>query len=378
MEKSNYLVKTFHGLEGILAAELKALGALNIVEKTRSVSFEGDQELLYNANYKLRTALSILKPIHSFKARNNKQLYDGVREVNWGKWLTQYDTLSVSSVISSDFFNHSKFVALKTKDAIVDQFRDKTGRRPNVDVDDPDIQVNIHISQNQCTLSIDSSGDVLYRRGYRLLKVEAPLNEVLAAGLILLSGWDKSRPLYDPMCGSGTIPLEAAMIACNVPAGILRKKYAFQKWPDYNHKLWLQIIREKDYTINNDLKIYGSDILGRAIDMCSRNAFRLPIRNLVKFSHKDFLDIKPTDENGMMITNPPYDVRLTDEDIHGFYKKLGDKLKKDFQNFDAWIFSGNPEALNDIHLNPSRKITLFNGGIKSSFRKYEMYEGSKA
>lgn len=373
------LAKTLYGLEDIIAKELSEIGAQNIQKVNRGVHFEGDNSLMYKANLHLRTALRILKPITTFNAKNDTVLYNEIKKVDWSDYLDLNDTLAVDSVVHSHFFKHSKYVALRTKDAIVDQFRERTRRRPFVDVKNPDLLVNIHIADTQVTVSLDSSGDSLNRRGYRLDASQAPLNEVLAAGMILLSDWDKKSFFIDPMCGSGTILIEAAMMAYNIPPSFLKPKFGFESWNDFEKKTWFEIKQEAKNNIIRDkqTEILGNDKSSGAFQTALRNINRAGLGGKIKLLSKDFFKMKIKEEEGLVIINPPYGKRIEPEDLMGMYQKIGDKLKQDFTGFEAWILSSNDEAVKQIGLRPSKKIVLFNGGLQCKYLKYELYEGSK-
>ncbi|MBB3698001.1 MULTISPECIES: THUMP domain-containing class I SAM-dependent RNA methyltransferase [Flammeovirga] len=368
--------KTFFGLEEVLKQELINIGASKVKAGRRAVTFEGDLEIMYKANLHCRTALKILMPIKEFNARNENDLYEKVKKVNWAKYIDKDGTFAVDSTVWSDSFRHSKYVALKTKDAIADHFMEVFRRRPNVKIKNPDIQVHIHISQQNCILSLDSSGEALNRRGYRSEQKAAPLNEVLAAGLILMTGWKGDRPFLDPMCGSGTIIVEAAMIASNTPPG-LKRKFAFMNWPKYDRRLWNQIFRDAKRAIKEiDVPIVGSDIDRSAIEIAMANAGRSGLDEDLRISKQSFFDRKSIGENGIIICNPPYGERIG-KDIEELYKNMGDKLKQDFSGYDAWIFSGNMGALKHVGLRPSKRIELYNGAIECRLAKYEMYRGTK-
>jgi putative N6-adenine-specific DNA methylase len=372
------VAKTISGLEEILAHELKELGAIDVEVLKRAVSFKGDQGFLYKANLWCRTALRILKPITTFEAEDNESLYDGIKNIKWEDFISNENTIAVDAVVSDSFFRHSQFVAQKTKDAIVDRFREKTGKRPSVNLDHPDLKVNIRIHKNECTVSLDSSGQSLHKRGYRLNAVEAPLSEVLAAGLILLSGWDKRSNFIDAMCGSGTILIEAALIAFNIPPGYYRKEFGFEKWKDFDQDLW-EMIYNASLTKQTEFehRIIGSDISSRNLKIAMENL------KFAKF-HKDIeLEEKPFDKSfapegrGTLIMNPPYGERLQEDDIIAFYKSIGDTLKSNYQNYSAWIISSDLQALKFIGLKPTRNIHIFNGPLECKFCKFEIYAGSK-
>ncbi len=370
---------TMAGLEPLLADELRQLGASGVRELRRAVGFDGDQEMMYRANYCLRTALRILIPIHSFPAYNEDNLYHAVREINWSDFMRVSDTLSVDSVVRSEVFRHSQYAALLVKDAIVDQFRDKTGRRPDVNTVAPTLRVNLHINNTSCILSLDTSGDSLHRRGWRRDTVEAPLNEVLAAGMVLLSGWRGDKPFYDPMCGSGTIAIEAALLAMNKSPQFKRPWFGFQKWPDFEEKVWKKVKSEADAQIiqQPQCPIYSSDKEVRARNATAVNLISCEMEAIVKTDKLAFEKCIPESEAGVLITNPPYDERLKLEDTAAFYQNIGDMLKNNWTGWDAWIISSNREALKSLGLRPSKKITLFNGALECTFQKFEMYEGTR-
>ncbi len=376
--KFKMVVKTFRGLEDVLFNELKNLGAINLIKGNRMVEFVGNQEMLYKANFHLRTALKILKPIFEFKVKNEDQLYKSIQTIDWSTYFDLEGTFAVDSVVFSNYFTHTKYVALKVKDAIVDQFRDKYGKRPDVDVDDPDLRINIHISNETCTVSLDSSGDSLHKRGYRIKANKAPLNEVLAAGMILLSGWDKKSLFIDPMCGSGTLVIEAAMMAHNIPPGLYRKKFGFESWKDFNSELLEDIYEEESPENKIDINIIGADISEIATRITSENIDNAALKKKIEVITKPINDfIPPKDECGTIITNPPYGERLKKDEINSFYKELGDKFKNSFKGYNIWLISSNFGAIKNIGLHPSKKMTLYNGALECKFLNYEIYEGSK-
>lgn len=378
MENFKMLAKTFFGFEEILAKELQILGAQNVEIGTRAVSFKGDKGFMYKANLSLRTALKILKPIYQFRAFNDLSLYKGIQGIDWSKYLNENQTFVIDTTIHSDHFNHSQFVSQKAKDAIVDQFRVKKGVRPSVDKDFPDLKINIHIDKDQCTVSLDSSGESLHQRGYRTATNIAPINEVLAAGMLMLSGWDGSSDFMDPMCGSGTLLAEAAMIACNIPANINRKEFAFEKWNDWDNDLFDRIIdallkrtKEFRYTIT------GYDKAPSAVQKAKDNILNANLEDYVTIHQANFFESKKENVGPLhMVFNPPYGERL-DIDLERFYRELGDTLKNNYSNTNAWFITANLDALKFVGLRPSRKIKLFNGSLEARLVKYEMYEGSK-
>jgi putative N6-adenine-specific DNA methylase len=379
-QEVNLVAKTFFGLEQVLADELKALGANDIKPSNRAVAFTGNKELLYKANFHLRTAINILLPIKTFKASNEEELYAQVQKIDWEQYITQKKTFAIEPTVFSTIFKHALYASLKTKDAIVDQFRSKTGKRPFVDPENPDILINLHISETTCTLSLNSSGEPLFKRGYRSATQEAPLNEVLAAGLILLSGWKPETNFIDPMCGSGTLLIEAALIANKIPPGIFRRNFGFENWSDFDGELFNQISSEDEEVKKNDVpngKIIGLDISPKAISIAKTNVKNASLHNSIEFKICDFNDYTPDIESGMILTNPPYGERLKLDDIQEFYEQFGSTLKRKFRNFDAWIISSNFDAMKNIGLHASKKIKLKNAALDCTFNKYEIYEGSK-
>lgn len=370
------IAKTFSGMEEVLAAELNTLGAKNIQQQNRAVNFEGDQPLLYRCNLWLRTALRVLKPVHQFHAADEHQLYCSVQEIDWRSYLGVNDTLAVNAVVHSPHFTHSQYVGLKVKDAIVDQFRQHTGRRPSIDPANPTLRVHVHISNDQCTLALDSSGESLHKRGYRLDKNEAPLNEALAAGLVLLTGWNGQGNFVDPMCGSGAIVIEAAMIAHNIAPG-LNRQFGFMSWKDFDAAIWQRVQREAFAAIRGiEYKIIGADISRSVLQAARKNARLAGVEGKVDFIVSAFEDFVPPAGGGVLVMNPPYGERMKKAAIESFYRMIGDGLKQRFAGFEAWIFSGNPAAVKHIGLRPSQKHILYNGGLECRFQKFAIYEGS--
>lgn len=365
------------GLEPVLAAELAALGATQIEAGTRIVNCSGDPETLYRINYESRTALRVLVAVHSFQARDERSLYNKVRQIDWAKYLQLDQTLAIDAVTNSDHFRHSQYVALKTKDAIVDQFRDRFQRRPNVDTRRPDLRLNVHIYQDQCTISLDSSGESLHKRGYRVDSVDAPLNEVLAAGMVLLSGWQADRPFLDPMCGSGTLLIEAAMYASRIPVQRYRRDFGFLTWPDFDKNLWEKV---KSRALDNiqplKVPILGYDQDFKAVKISNENLLAARLKG-VEVARKKFEVLDPPPGPGLLMMNPPYDERLPIADSQAFYKMIGDRFKQAYAGYEAWVISSNAAAMKSIGLRPSRKITLYNGPLECRLMKFEMYEGSR-
>lgn len=372
------VVKTSYGLEEILAEELTALGAEEVTKLNRAVSCEGDLALLYKINYCARTALRVLIPIFEFSATNEEYLYKRALALPWERYIKKDFTFAIDSTVASDIFTHSKYVALKTKDAIADRFREKFGKRPNVDIDRPDVQFNLYVSGTDFTISLDSSGDSLHKRGYRDSRHPAPLNEVMAAGLIHLAGWDKKTPLYDPMCGSGTIAIEAAMMAANIPPGFYKTRYNFMNWHNFDKALWQKVKKEADAQRKPcGVKIYASDINMRAINMARVAAMKFELGNDIEFTKSAFEKLTPSTTEGLIIMNPPYGERLDEDNTDELYKAIGDTFKQNFAGFTAWILSSNRDSLKKIGLRTDCKLILYNGSLECRYQKYTLYKGSK-
>lgn len=371
-----FIAKTMHGLEELLMQELTAVGAKDVKTLRRAVSFTGDLEVMYKANLHCRTAIRILKKSYEFTAKDEKELYDQVRALPWEDHMSLDETFAIDASVNSEKFKHSKYASLKMKDAIVDRFRANTGRRPNVDPKDPDLMLNLFIYEDKIGINIDSSGESLHKRGYRSSGHMSPLNEVLAAGMIMLSNWQPDQALYDPMCGSGTIPLEAAMIASNIPPGWIRQEFGFMKWKDYDEVLWERIRGEAEKKIKKEgIRIKASDLSGIHVRMARTAATALGLEDCIEFSKEDFFE---TDANeGHVIMNPPYGERMEHHNIEDFYEELADHLKRYYAGTECWFISSNNEALLRFGLRPSRRIVLFNGSLQCLFQKFELYKGSK-
>jgi len=369
------IAKTFQGLEEVLAQELTELGAGNIEIGRRMVSFTGDKAMMYKANFCLRTAIRILKPIKHFTANSADEVYDAIKSIEWDEYLDNMSSFSVDAVVFSEEFRHSKFVAYKVKDAIVDYFREKTGNRPSVRINKPDLGINIHIAENQCTLSLDSSGESLHRRGYRQEQVEAPLNEVLAAGMILMTGWRGECDLIDPMCGSGTIPIEAALIARNIAPGVFRKEFGFEKWKDFDRELLDSIYNDDSQEKEFNHKIYGYDNNPKANEIATHNVKAAGVSKDIILKIQPFQQFEQPAEKSIIITNPPYGERISSDDLLGLYKMIGERLKHAFTGNDAWILSYRDECFDQIGLKPSVKIRLMNGALECQFRQYQLFDG---
>ena len=376
-ENFEMVAKTFQGLEDVLAEELRNLGAINVEPGRRMVSFEGDLEMLYKANLCCRTALRILKPIYKFTARNTDELYEHSKEFNWGELMSVGSTFSIDTVAFSDEFTHSRFVTYRVKDAIVDWFKDRYGadKRPGVRLQDADVMINVHIAGEDVTLSLDSSGESLHKRGYRVAQTEAPINEVLAAGIILRSGWRGDSPLVDPMCGSGTFLIEAALIAANINPGIYRKHYSFENWKDFNPELFDRLYNDDSAEREFAYKIYGADISPKAVEIASRNIRSAGVGRMIELQTKPLSEWFDAPADGVLITNPPYGERITAENMEDLYSLIGNKLKNVFKGYHAWIIAAKNEFVNKIGLAPSVKLPILNGSIGCELREYIIFEG---
>jgi 23S rRNA (guanine2445-N2)-methyltransferase len=373
------VAKTLFGFEELLAKELRNLGARDVKIGVRNVSFYGDKGFMYKANLGLRTAIKILKPIKTFKVFNEQDLYNQVYKMTWEDYMKPTGTLAIDATVHSTVFTHSKYIALKTKDAIVDKFRDTVGERPNIDLRFPDLKINVHIDKQFCTISLDSSGESLHRRGYKTATNIAPINEVLAAGLIMMSGWDGQSDFMDPMCGSGTILIEAAMIACNIPPNLMRKEFAFERWQDWEVDLF-EKIEESLLKKTRDFhhKILGYDKSPSAVNKAKDNVKNAHLDEFITIKHEDFFKTQKAGEELLhMVFNPPYGERLESLNIEEFYGNIGTTLKHGFPGTNAWFITSNLEALKFVGLRPSRKIKVFNAKLEARFVKYEMYAGSR-
>lgn len=375
MQEFELIAKTFMGLEQVLAKELTQLGANNVQIGRRMVSFTGDKEMMYRANFQLHTAIRVLKPIAHFKAKSAEDMYEEVKKIDWSKYILSGKTFSVDSVVYSEEFTNSRFVTYKVKDAIVDQFRERVGTRPNISVSNPDIRLNIHVAEDDATLSLDSSGESLHRRGYRQESVEAPLNEVLAAGMILMTGWTGETDFIDPMCGSGTLPVEAALIARNISPGVFRKEFAFEKWPDFDQELFDMIYNDDSQEREFTHHIYGYDTDMKAVNTARMNVAAAGLSRDVTIEQLDFKDFVQPKEKSIMVMNPPYGERISTPNLLGTYKMIGERLKHQFIGNEAWILSYREECFRQIGLKPSIKIPVYNGSLECEFRRYQMFDG---
>ncbi|KUJ52453.1 class I SAM-dependent RNA methyltransferase [Chryseobacterium sp. JAH] len=370
-------IKTFFGLETVLGEEIKKLGGRNVELKNRAVNCEGDLGFLYKINYSARTALKILVPIDEFKAYNETKYYDRLFKFEWDEFMDVNQTFAIDSTVNSERFSHSQFMTFKMKDAIVDYFQNKYGRRPSIETKSPDIKFHLHIDRELVTISLDSSGDALFKRGYRREQGEAPINEVLASGMLQLAGWDGKGNFLDPMCGSGTLLIEAAMIAMDLPAQLYRRRFAFQNWKNYDDDLFATIKQHRVDRIREfHGKIVGYDIDGRMLDAARTNVESAEMEDVIEVRRENFFDTKKDMFPLLMVFNPPYDERISIND-DDFYKKIGDTFKTSYPNTLAWLISSDLDAPKKIGLRPSRKIKLFNGKLETRFLQYEMYEGTK-
>ena len=370
-------IKTFFGLEQVLAEEVKKLGGKNVDVKNRAVTCEGDLGFLYKLNYSCRTALKILVPIMEFKAFNETKYYDKLYKFEWDQFLEPNQTFAIDATVNSERFSHSQFMTLKMKDAIVDYFQEKHKVRPNISKDNPDIKFHLHIDRELVSISLDSSGDPLFKRGYRKEQTVAPINEVLASGMLQLAGWDGKGNFLDPMCGSGTLLIEAAMIAMDLPAQTFRRNFAFQNWKNYDSELFktikeVRLNRVKEFTG----KIVGYDIDYSALDAARANIESAEMEDIIEVRKQNFFDSEKDMFPLLIVFNPPYDERISIND-DDFYKKIGDTFKQNYPNTLAWLISADLDAPKKIGLRPSRKIKLFNGKLETRFLQYEMYDGTK-
>ena len=373
--KFDMVAKTFLGLEGVLADELRAMGAEDVIEGNRVVSFKGDKELLYKANFACRTAVRILKPFLTLNSNSADDLYEQLKSFDWEQLMTVNTTFAIDATVYSEVFNNSRFVTYRVKDAIADFFNEKYGKRPSIRLTNPEIRFDVHISGREVTLSLDSSGDPLFKRGWRAAQTDAPINEVLAAGIILLSGWKGDTDLIDPMCGSGTFLIEAALIGANIAPGVYRNNYAFQQWPDYDADLFDKIYNDDSAEREFTHKIYGSDIEGKAIAIARANVKNAGLNKYIELERRDINEIEHVPEHGTLISNPPYGERLSMEDIDQFYSDLGFTLKHTFRGYNAWLICYNKDQYFKIGLKPSVKYALNNGGLDCELLQYVIFEG---
>ena len=394
MKCYSMLAKTFKGLEQVLAQELIELGANDVQIERRAVSFKGDKALLYRANLCLRTASRVLVPVAQgqLKLKNSTSklkpedwLYELVKAVNWSLYMTENTTFAIDATVYSETFRNSRFVTYRVKDAVADYWQERAGKRPNVKVTDPELYINVHIGAERVTVSLDSSGESLHKRGYRVANTEAPINEALAAGMLLLAGWKGQSDFYDPMCGSGTIPIEAALIARNIAPGVFRQSFAFEKWLDFDAELWSEIYNDDSHEREFHHKIYGSDASFYAIQQATKNVKSAGVQRDVElkqirleeiiapFSGKEMSNASP-----LVMLNPPYGERLaSNKDMELLYGKIGTALKHQFAGSTAWIISSNEAAMKCIGLKPSKKLHLLNGELDCQFNRYDLFAGKR-
>lgn len=385
------LAKTFKGLEEVLAQELIELGANDVQLERRAVSFRGDKALLYRANFCLRTAIRILVPVKSdrLKVKGERlkpedQIYEMAKSVDWSRFMTVDNTFVIDATVYSEFFHNSLFVTYRVKDAIVDYWNEKTGKRPSVHAENPDVRINLHIGNDHVTLSLDSSGESLHKRGYRVATTEAPINEVLAAGMLRMAGWHGLSDFYDPMCGSGTLLIEAALMARNIAPGVFRKEFAFEHWPDFDADLWNDIYNDDSHEREFEHRIYGSDASFYAIQQATRNVKSAGVQKDVELKQvrleelKDLSSLHPFTPSPLVMMNPPYGERLkSNKEMEDLYGAIGTALKHQFTGATAWIISSNAEAMKRIGLKPSRKYRLLNGELDCQFNQYELFQGKR-
>ena len=372
-EEMDLVAKTFQGLEDVLAEELKQLGATDVKPGRRMVAFRGDKEMLYRANFCCRSALRILKPIYTFKACDTDELYEAVKKYDWEQLLSADDTFAIDSVVNSDGFRHSKFVTYRVKDAIADFFNEKYGKRPSIRLTNADVLLNVHILNDEVTISLDSSGESLHKRGYRVEQTEAPINEVLAAGLILKTGWKGESNFIDPMCGSGTFLIEAALIARNINPGVFRQSFAFERWRDFDQELFDSIYNDDSQEREFNYKIYGSDISPKAIAIAERNIKSAGVGKYIDLQVLPFQRYTEAPEKGILVTNPPYGERISADDMDALYDSIGERLKHVFRGYKAWIIGYKSEYFDKLGLKPTSKTPILNGALECEFREFDIF-----
>jgi putative N6-adenine-specific DNA methylase len=371
------IAKTMQGLEEVLAQEITELGGNDVQIGRRMVSFTGDQRLMYKANLHLRTAVRILKPIITFQAKDPDEVYEKVRKIEWENYFTPDSTFTIDTVVFSDLFRHSKFLSYRVKDAIADYYNQKYGKRPSVRLTNPDIYIHVHVSHTTCSISLDSSGESLHKRGYRIDQTEAPLNEVLAAGMLLLAGWKGQSNFIDPMCGSGTLLIEAALIALKIPPGIYRKSFGFEKWKDFDADLFEELSNEETDEAPFAFKIYGSDMSSIAIGIAQKNIRNASLSKYIELETRSIQKITEAPKDGLLVMNPPYGERISSNDLLNLYESIGERLKHVFTGYTAWILSYREECFDHIGLRHSARIPLMNGPLDCEFRKYEIFGGKR-
>ncbi len=379
MNEFQLVAKTYNGLEQVLASELVNIGANNVEIQRRAVTFTGNKALMYKANLCLRTALRILKPIASFQAKDPDEVYDNVKLIDWEKFMGLKTTFSIDATVNSDQFKHSKFVAYRVKDAIADYFNERYEKRPSVRLSNPDLYINVHISHSTCTISLDSSGESLHKRGYRSSQNEAPISEVLAAGMLLMAGWNGTGNFIDPMCGSGTFLIEAALIAKNIPPCIYRSSFAFEKWNDFDKDLFDDIYNDDSEEREFSGKILGFDINRHTISICTENIRSAGMNKFIEIERRPINEFERPEAEGpwLMVTNPPYGERIISDDLYGLYRDLGSALKHSFSGNQAWVISSHTDCLAAIGMKPSKKVELINGALNCEYWNYEIFDGKR-
>jgi putative N6-adenine-specific DNA methylase len=372
------LAKTNYGLEELLEQEFIQLGFQDIQRHTRAISGKGNLELLYRLNYESRYALRVLVPLMEGDAGDQEQLYKLVQKVDWSQYITCDSLIAFDSSENQSSFNNTMFISMKAKDAVVDQMRTADGKRPTVSIENPDLLVNLHIFKNRCIISLDASGYSLHKRGYKAANVMAPLNEVLASAIIKLSGWDMQHSFVDGMTGSGTIAIEAALMARNYPAGYFSDGFAFQRWRNYDKNLWKRVVeRANEKITDSDAKIFAVEMDTRAYEAARTNIEEAGLTDAIELVKADFFQFQHNQEKGVLLLNPPYGERLSLEDVQAFYKRIGDTLKNNYKGFEAHIITSNSDGLKSIGLKTSKKTILFNGGVECRLLKYELYDGTR-
>lgn len=377
MKEYTQVAKTYYGMEPILAQELTNLGANNVEIGRRMVSYTADKAFMYRANLSLRTAIRILKPIKKFRAKDADEVYDQVKKIEWEEYMTLNTTFAIDATVNSENFRHSKFVAYRTKDAIADHFMERHGKRPSVRQSNPNLYINVHISHDECTISLDSSGESLHRRGYRSIQNEAPISEALAAGMLLMAGWDGKTDFVDPMCGSGTFLIEAALIALNIPPAIYRRQFAFENWMDFDKDLFDEIYNDDSCEREFTHKIYGYDINRRTVEIARQNVKAAGLQKYIEIEHRPIADFEPMKEPALMVTNPPYGERILSDDLFGLYREIGSVLKHRFTGNTAWVISSHTDCLAAIGMKPTQKIELKNGDLDCEYWKLDIFAGSR-
>lgn len=379
MKDLKITVKTLYGFEDILQDELKELGYDKTEKLNRAVQVKGDWEDVYRLNYRCRLAISVLVEVASFYIQKEKDLYDEAKKIDWTSFFEMEKTFAVKGAVFSNLFTHTQYPFLLVKDAIADVFREKFDARPNVNIKAPQVMFDVYIKEKSVTVSLNTSGIPLFQRGYRQEVGEAPMNEVLAAGLLRLANWDKKSPLIDPMCGSGTLAIEAALLAADIPSMVERQHYAFKNFKSFDPEAWEKVQNEVNRRpVDLGFKIFASDIDAGMLQKAKRNSRMAPIGNMISFTLKDVFELEPPSEKGLLICNPPYGERMgEDEDISELYQKLGDAFKNSFVGYDCWVISSNMDAIKSVGLKASKKVKVFNGNLECSFREFKVFEGSK-